>query len=518
MLLPRSAFLPNLAYLAFLVAVSLPLAAQQLLVPPYVQPGELATLDARDEKIIAWLTDQTPGDFTVEFSVTSLTAPSSDSAAASAASSSRTATPTRTVLDLSATQHFYKYAAPLRDLPFDATVTYRVKLAGRVLHEAAFATRKSRAQPVRFAVTGDAAAGRPDARKIADAIAAARPDHLLIAGDIVYSRGLVSEYAAKFWPVYNRAAPTGPALLASTVLYAVLGNHDAGVTRLPELPGDAGIATFDTYPDSLAAFYFFHAPRNGPPALTRPPADAKFAATREKLAAVTHPGFLPVIGPADKVAAFQAAAGATYPALCHYSFDSGPVHFLVLDSNRFTDPRDPLLTAWIRRDLTASRAPWKTVFFHHPGFNASLKHNAEQTARHWSPLFEACGVDVVFSGHVHNYQRTHPLRFAPAADAPAKGLIPGAFTLDAKFDGITRTVPAGIIYLVTGGGGAGLYDTELTGHPEKYKFNPGEPNYIARFISDRHSFTLVEATTQTLTIRQLDPTGTELDRLKITHR
>ena len=43
--------------------------AQTVLVKPYVQPGNGSTLTGADVKVIAWVTEQKPGDFTVEFAV-----------------------------------------------------------------------------------------------------------------------------------------------------------------------------------------------------------------------------------------------------------------------------------------------------------------------------------------------------------------------------------------------------------------------------------------------------------------
>jgi len=86
-----------------------------------------------------------------------------------------------------------------------------------------------------------------------------------------------------------------------------------------------------------------------------------------------------------------------------------------------------------------------------------------------SPLLEQLGVDMVFHGHEHNYQRTRPLRFRPnsesAAKKPgeAKRMVPGAFTVDRNFDGRAETKPNGVIYVTTGAGGKHLYDPEQNG-------------------------------------------------------
>jgi predicted phosphodiesterase len=337
-----------------------------------------------------------------------------------------------------------------------------------------------------------------------------RPEFVVICGDIVYSSGLVSEYFKNFWPVYNNVAEPGPTagapIMASVPFYGVLGNHDV---RALSLAGK---------PDGFGAFYFFHGPLNGPKKLTPftvKPEKPEEVAIMKNAAGNPHPGFLHVLGGKEEVAAFQAAVGANYPGLCHYSWDNGAVHCVALDANRYTNPLDPLLQRWLREDLLRSKAAWKLVFFHQPGFNASAKHWAEQRMRLLAPLFEECGVNVVFAGHVHNYQRSLPLKFKPG-NPTSKGEVPGKFTVDTQFDGVGTTRPNGVIYIVTGGGGASLYDQEFTDSPAKWKRENGEPNYTAKFISDRHSFTVVEADAAKLVLRQVDDAGKEADAVTIT--
>jgi acid phosphatase type 7 len=85
-------------------------------------------------------------------------------------------------------------------------------------------------------------------------------------------------------------------------------------------------------------------------------------------------------------------------------------------------------------------------------------------------VFEAEKVDIVFCGHVHNYQRTFPLHFVPEKRADGKPmrqkeLVAGRWSLDKTFDGRSNTRPDGVIYLVTGGGGATLYNPEQQDDP-----------------------------------------------------
>ena len=140
-----------------------------------------------------------------------------------------------------------------------------------------------------------------------------------------------------------------------------------------------------------------------------------------------------------------------------------------------------------------------------------------------SPIFERAGVDVVLHGHEHNYQRTRPFKFAPkdasvASDLKVKSrLVPGTFTIDRTFDGVKNTKPNGVIYVTTGAGGNGLYDIEDNDKPERWKHKEDDyADYVARFVSDRHSLTVVDMDANALEFRQIDQWGTEVDKWRIT--
>ena len=83
-----------------------------------------------------------------------------------------------------------------------------------------------------------------------------------------------------------------------------------------------------------------------------------------------------------------------------------------------------------------------------------------------APILETGKVDIVFAGHVHNYQRTYPLTFAPdnfgsqlvagANNIRTGKTVNGRWTLDKDFNGKKNTKPNGVIYIVTGAGGQGI--------------------------------------------------------------
>ena len=87
--------------------------------------------------------------------------------------------------------------------------------------------------------------------------------------------------------------------------------------------------------------------------------------------------------------------------------------------------------------------------------------------------------------------------------------VDGKLTLDKTFDGKTDTSPEGVIYLVTGAGGQHLYNPEQQDLPATWQ------EFTLNHISKIHSLTVAEIDGATLNIRQLTPTGEEVDRFTI---
>ena len=96
-------------------------------------------------------------------------------------------------------------------------------------------------------------------------------------------------------------------------------------------------------------------------------------------------------------------------------------------------------------------------------------------------VFEQCGVDLVFCGHNHLYERT----------APIKG---------------DQVVPdgAGVVYVTTGAGGGGRYEENLP-----------PPPYMRAYRDDVFSFTQVEVTSERLVLRQIGEDGRAFDEYVI---
>jgi 3',5'-cyclic AMP phosphodiesterase CpdA len=379
------------------------------------------------------------------------------------------------------------FRAQVKDLKRGEEFDYRVLRKGEAVFEARARARKTKDQPYRFVVFGDCGAGTPESREIAFQAYQAKPDFVFLPGDIVYSRGRISEYRTKYFPVYNAAIAspeTGAPLIRSTLFVGAPGNHDIAK---PDLT---------LYPDSLAYFMYWSQPLNGPRMEIGNPSTPAFAAATE-----------------EERQAFLAAAAATYPRMANFSFDYGNAHWTVLDSNPNVNWMEPALSDWLAKDLASAKsATWRFVAFHHAGFNSSKAHFNEQGMRRLSEVFEAGGVDIVFNGHVHNYQRSFPMRFKTSPAAAMKSPVGGEWTLDKTFDGIARTKPDGVIYLVTGAGGARVYNPEQHDAPATWQ------PFTDKFYSIVNSFTVVDAGGDQLSIRQITKDGKEVDRFVVTRK
>jgi len=156
-----------------------------------------------------------------------------------------------------------------------------------------------------------------------------------------------------------------------------------------------------------------------------------------------------------------------------YSLNIANAHFLVLNTNLALDPESEQY-AWAAQDLeTASTSDFIIVIAHHPLLSVS-KHSGTklEAADALASLFERYRVSAVFSGHEHNYER------------------------------FSRN---GIDYIITGGGGAPLYD-KIT-----------DNQYLQQFIKAYH-FCALNLAGKRLDLDIYDENGIILDKFTINSR
>ncbi len=123
----------------------------------------------------------------------------------------------------------------------------------------------------------------------------------------------------------------------------------------------------------------------------------------------------------------------------YYSYDAGGWHFIALNSNTQLDEFDPgsAQYEWLRADLAAHPSGCSLAYFHHPVLSVGPQGDTPKLVPIWKLLADK-GVDVVVTGHDHQYQRWVPLdsNFQPAGD--------------------------GTVSFVAGGGGHGIQSTVRT--------------------------------------------------------
>ena len=161
----------------------------------------------------------------------------------------------------------------------------------------------------------------------------------------------------------------------------------------------------------------------------------------------------------------------------YYAFRFGDAAFFMLDSNR----RDPEFAVggvqyeWLDRQLAECDAKWKFVCHHHATYTGEeddhgdswkeASHFGDPHVRRIVPLYEKHRVDIAMFGHLHLYERSHPIRAG-------------------KVD-----VESGTVHLLAGGGGGHLED-----------FAPTPAFFSAKTYPDHHYVTM-EIVGDVLTMR-----------------
>ncbi|HEY7447378.1 MAG TPA: metallophosphoesterase family protein, partial [Vicinamibacterales bacterium] len=204
----------------------------------------------------------------------------------------------------------------------------------------------------RIWVLGDSGSANSNARAVRDAYykytGSTHTDLWLMLGDNAYDRGTDSEYQAAVFNMY-------PEMLRKSVLWPTLGNHDG--------------ASANSGTQSGPYYENFTLPK-------------------------------------------KAEAGGTASGTeAYYSFDYGNIHFIVLDSFDSSRSANGAMMNWLRSDLQATNQPWIIAYWHHPPYSKG-SHDSDSAAasrdirQNALPILENYGVDLVLSGHSHNYERS----------------------------------------------------------------------------------------------------------------
>ncbi len=198
-----------------------------------------------------------------------------------------------------------------------------------------------------------------------------------------------------------------------------------------------------------------------------------------------------------------------------YSFDYGNAHFICLDPNVHTGPEGLRIPpgseqyGWLENDLALAgkKAEWIFVFFHEPPYSecwAGGYYDGETHLREeLVPLFEKHGVDMVFSGHTHDYERGLP--HPPYDPETGKGNT--------------------VTYIITGGAAGArddhkYYEWEQIDLPDHKASTGNDERDDGKYYKYHFMLVEVDGSRLTVTAHQIHPDGTYggiLDRFGLSH-
>lgn len=347
-------------------------------------------------------------------------------------------------------------------------------------------------------------------------------DLLLLLGDNAYLEGTDEQWQGAFFDVY-------PQIVRQVATWPTIGNHEMGVgtfdicefRRLPQC--DDGPVTMSIGGGSTSSDpSTYDSDGEGPDEGGFPYFDIFDLPDRGQMGGV--------------------ASGTEQ----YYSIDYGNVHIVSLDSqlsNR-DDAQRQAMRDWLIDDLSSNELAWTIVIFHHPPYSKGENHDSDieqaeiDMRETFAPVFEDHGVDVVYSGHAHSYERSWYLHghygkantFEPtvhaelnAGGSPALGRGDEAYNQISPGSGVDDKA----VYTVAGSAGKAdslnpCEDGQRMGctlpnwlqHPAHIPFDQAiegaQPNGLARRGS-----VVIDVGSNTLTSRFVDEHGEVLDRFEI---
>ena len=238
---------------------------------------------------------------------------------------------------------------------------------------------------------------------------------MLLLGDNAYNAGTDAEYQNGFFNVY------GGNIVKNHILFPAPGNHDYANTRARQI--DKKVPYYDIF---------------------------------------TTP----------KAAECGGVASATES---YYSFDWGNIHFLSLDSYglettsnlRLYDTLSPQVT-WIKKDLAANAKKWTVAYWHHPPFTMGSHNSDTETElikmrEQFIRIMERYGVDMIITGHSHDYERSYLLKGYYLNEAGFNVSTHAVNSSSGKYNGSANSCAYqttsgktnhGTVYVVSGSSGA----------------------------------------------------------------
>jgi len=114
----------------------------------------------------------------------------------------------------------------------------------------------------------------------------------------------------------------------------------------------------------------------------------------------------------------------------YYSFDYANIHFINIYGLYYSDTRLVPMLNWIAEDLDSTGQEWIVAYLHVPPYTMGKYDSDTQpmlrARERIIPVLEDYGVDFVFAGHSHVYERSY--------------LLDGHYGLSTSFDSATMWI------------------------------------------------------------------------------
>lgn len=343
-------------------------------------------------------------------------------------------------------------------------------------------------------------------------------DLLLLLGDNAYVEGTDAQWQQSFFEIY-------PEILRQVASWPTIGNHEMGRALL-----------------DICIFVELDQCREG--SVLRPVgggSESADPASYDSDGDGPDPGGMPYLSIFNLPTRGE-LGGVPSGTEQYYAFDHANLHVVSLDA-QLTN-RDPVQRAamrqWLIEDLSANDSDWTIVIFHLPPYSRGVHHDSDveqaeiDMRETFGPVFERYGVDVVYSGHSHSYERSWYLRghhgksasFDPqrhaelnAAGDPAIGQGDEVYHKARPGDSREHRV----VYTVAGSAGQAdrekpcrpgqhlmCTDEHWLTHPAHRRFETGPVGYRPHGVA-RIGAIVLDADRETLTSRFVDQDGEVLD-------
>lgn len=324
----------------------------------------------------------------------------------------------------------------LKNLIPDTRYYYQVNNSTETVFSFRTPPVEGEARPTRVWLLGDSGTADVNARNVKNAFekfnVGSATDLVLMLGDNAYDSGDDCEYQRAFFDMY-------PSTIAETPVMPTIGNHDA------ETDGGSPYREI------------FTIPRDGK------------------------------------------TGGVPSGTESYYSFNYSNIHFVSLDSE--TSDRSPsgAMYSWLMADLVANTQDWTVVYFHHPPYSKG-SHDSDQSGamsdmrEHYTAIFEMYGVDLVFSGHSHSYERSFPIKgHRGTSDTFLKSMKTdggnGRKDGDGEYSKPYNSTDQGVIYTVAGS--SGKVQSGPLNHPVHYLSMSKLGSVVLDFNGDEVNVTFV---------------------------